>query len=74
MLKKLNSYKANLNRYRKCLLLKLAAGTLIKNSDNKLVIRRRQLIKGRCNLFTYKPILISDSGTKEITADNGKSP
>jgi len=32
------------------------------------------LAKGRYNLSIYKPILVNDSGTKEITADNGKSP
>jgi len=36
-------------------------------------MRRRRLVKGRCNPSTYKPILASDSGTREITIDNGKS-
>jgi len=31
-------------------------------------------VKGSRNPFTYKPILISNNSTKEITADNGKSP
>jgi len=30
-------------------------------------------VKGRRNLSAYKPILISNSGTGEITADNSKS-
>jgi hypothetical protein len=49
-------------------------GILIENSNNKLVIYRRRLVKGRYNLSTYKPILASNSSTKEIAADNGKSP
>ena len=39
-----------------------------------LVIYRRRLAKGRRNLSIYKPILISNSSIKEITADNSKSP
>ena len=35
---------------------------------------RKWLAKGRYNLSAYKPILVSDSGTREITIDNGKSP
>ena len=31
-------------------------------------------MKGRYNPSAHKPILISDSSTKEITADNSKSP
>ena len=46
----------------------------MENNNNKLVIYRRQLVKGRYNLSAYKPILASDSGTKEIAVDNGKSP
>ena len=49
-------------------------GTLTENSNNKLIIRRRYLVKGRCNLSTYKPILVSNSSTIEITVDNSKSP
>jgi len=37
-------------------------------------MRRRRLVKGRRNLSTYKPILASNSGTREITVDNGKLP
>ena len=37
-------------------------------------MRRRQLTKGRRNLSTYKPILASNSSTKEIAADNSKLP
>ena len=70
--RKLNSCKANLNKYRKRPRLKSAAGTLIKNSNNKLIIHRRQLAKGRYNLSTHKPILASDSGTREIATDNSK--
>jgi hypothetical protein len=50
------------------------AGTLIKNNDNKLVICRRQLIKGKYNLSAYKPILVSDSDTKKNAVNNSKSP
>ena len=39
--RKLNSYKANLNKYKKCLWLELAAGTLMENSDNELVVYKR---------------------------------
>jgi len=35
---------------------------------------RRQLVKGRRNLSAYKPILASNSGTKEIAIDNSKLP
>jgi hypothetical protein len=35
-------------------------------------MRRRQLVKGRCNPSTYKPILASNSSTREIAVDNGK--
>ena len=70
--KKSNSRKANLNRSRKRPWLELAAGTLIENSDNKLVVCRRRLVKGRYNPFTYKPISASDSGTREIATDNSK--
>ena len=48
------------------------AGILTENSDNKPVVRRRQLVKGRRNLSAYKPILTSDSNTREIATDNGK--
>ena len=71
---KLNSCKANLNRYRKRPRLELAVGTLIESSNNEPVVCRRWLVKGRRNLSAYKPILISNSGTREIAADNGKSP
>ena len=71
--RKLNSCKANLNRYRKRPWLKLAAGTFIENSDSELVIYRRWLAKGKYNLSAHKPILINDSGTREITIDNSKS-
>ena len=50
------------------------AGTLTENSNNKPVVRRRWLVKGRRNPSTYKPILASNSGTREITIDNSKSP
>jgi hypothetical protein len=46
----------------------------MENSNNKLIIRRRWLVKGRYNLSTYKPILVSNSGTREIAVDNSKSP
>ena len=39
--KKLNSYKANLNKYRKYPQLESAVGTFMENSNNKLVICRR---------------------------------
>ena len=74
MPKKLNSYKANLNRYRKRPWLELAVGTLIENSNSEPVIYKRRLVKGKYNLSTYKPILASNSGTKEIAINNGKSP
>ena len=44
----------------------------MENSDNKLVIYRRQLVKGRRNLSAYKPILVSNSSTREIATDNSK--
>jgi hypothetical protein len=44
----------------------------MENSDNELIICRRRLVKGRRNLSAYKPILVSNSGTREITVDNGK--
>jgi len=50
------------------------AGTLIENSNSKPVVRRRRLAKRKHNLFANKPILISDNGTGEIAADNGKLP
>ena len=37
-------------------------------------MRRRQLVKKRHNLSTYKPTLASNSGTGEIAADNSKLP
>ena len=37
-------------------------------------MRRRRLVKGRRNLSTYKPILASNSGTREIAIDNNKLP
>ena len=46
----------------------------MENSNNKLVIYKRQLVKGRYNLSAHKPILASDSGTREIATDNSKSP
>ena len=74
MPRKLNSYKANLNRSRKRPSAELAVGTLIENSNNEPVIYRRRLVKGRRNLSTYKPILASNSSTREIAVDDGKSP
>jgi len=47
-------------------------GTLIENNNNKPVVRKRRLVKGRRNPFTYKPTLASNSSTKEIAADNSK--
>jgi hypothetical protein len=47
-------------------------GTLTENSNNKPIIYRRRLVKGRRNPSTYKPILVSNSSTREITVDNGK--
>jgi len=44
----------------------------MENSNNKLVMHRRQLIKERYNLFAYMPILASNSGIREIAIDNGK--
>jgi hypothetical protein len=70
--RKLNSRKANPNRSRKRPWVELVVGTLIENSDNKPVICRRRLVMGRRNLSTYKPILVSNSGTREIAVDNGK--
>jgi hypothetical protein len=70
--RKLNSHKANLNRCRKRPWLKLVVGTLIKNNDNELVMYRKWLVGGRYNLSAYKPILVSDSSTREIAVDNGK--
>ena len=46
----------------------------MENSDNKPVIHRRRLVKGRYNLSTHKPTLASDSSTGEIAIDNSKSP
>ena len=48
------------------------AGTLIKNSNNKPVVYRRQLVKGRYNLSAYKPISASNSSTREIATNNSK--
>jgi hypothetical protein len=45
----------------------------MENSNNKLIIRRRRLVKGKRNPSAYKPILVSDSSTREIAADNSKS-
>ena len=50
------------------------AGTLIKNSNNKPVVYRRQLVKKKYNLSTHKPILASDSSTVKIAIDNSKLP
>jgi len=72
--KKLNSCKANPNRHRKRPQLELVVGTLTENSNNEPVVCKRQLVKGRYNPSAYKPILMSDSGTKEITVDNSKLP
>jgi len=47
-------------------------GIFIKNNNNKLVIYRRWLVKGRRNLSAYKPILASNNNIKEITVNNGK--
>ena len=44
----------------------------MENSNNKLIVYRRWLVKGRCNLSAHKPILISDSGTVEIAINNSK--
>ena len=74
ILRKSNSYKANLNRYRKRLYLKSTAGTLIKNSNNKPVVCKRWLVKKKYNLSTQEPILASNSGIGEIAIDNSKSP
>ena len=46
----------------------------MENSDNELIIYKRWLVKGRYNPSTYKPILVSNSGTREIAVDNSKSP
>ena len=70
--KKLNSYKANLNRSKKRSEAELAANTLIKNNNNKLVIYKKQLIKKKYNPSTYKPILVSNSSTAEIAINNSK--
>jgi hypothetical protein len=72
MFRKSNSHKANLNRHRKYPWLELMAGTLMENSNSELVMYRRRLAKGRYNLSAYKPILTSDSSTKEIAVDNSK--
>ena len=37
-------------------------------------MRKRRLVKERCNLSAYKPILASNSSTKEIAVNNSKSP
>ena len=37
-------------------------------------MRRRQLVKKRYNLSAYKPILASNSSTREIAVDNSKLP
>ena len=44
----------------------------MENSNNKPVMRKRRLVKGRYNLSTYEPILVSNSSTREIAADNSK--
>ena len=46
----------------------------MENSNNKPVMYRRQLIKGRHNLSAYKPTLASNSSTREIAINNGKLP
>ena len=46
----------------------------MENSNNKPVIYRRRLAKGKCNPSVYKPILENNSSTKEITTDNDKLP
>ena len=71
--RKLNSRKANPNKYRKCFWLELAVATFMENSNNEPIVYRRWLVKGRCNLSTYKPILASNSSIGEIAIDNGKS-
>ena len=48
------------------------AGTFIENSNNKLVICRRRLVKERYNLSIYKPTLASNSSTGEIAVNNSK--
>jgi len=35
-------------------------------------MHKRRLVKGRYNLSTYKPILASNSSTREIAVDNSK--
>ena len=45
----------------------------MENSNNELVVCRRQLAKKINNLSTYKPTLASNSGTREIAIDNSKS-
>ena len=50
------------------------AGTLTENSNSEPVMHRRQLVERKCNLSAYKLVLVSDSGTREITIDNSKSP
>ena len=72
--RKLNSHKANLNRYKKHFWLKSAAGTFMENSNSKSVVCRRRLVKGRHNPSAYKPTSVSNSGTGEIAIDNGKLP
>ena len=54
-------------------LTKISSRHPYKNSNNKPIIHKRQLIKERCNLSTHKPTLASDSSTREITTDNSKS-
>ena len=44
----------------------------MENSNNKPVVCKRQLVKGRYNLSTQKPILASNSNTGEIITDNSK--
>ena len=44
----------------------------MENSNNKLVIYKRRLAKKRYNLSTYKPTLVSNSGTGKIAVNNSK--
>ena len=44
----------------------------MENSNSEPVIHKRRLVKRRHNPSAHKPILISNSGTREITTDNNK--
>jgi hypothetical protein len=45
----------------------------MENSNNKPVVYRGWLVKGKYNLSTQKPISVSNSGTGEIATNNSKS-